>query len=100
MCMVSAVHQQIGPLIPTVTPGFPGWVPPNAAPNVPDYSKLFPKPDLTPEILKLVKECLEKLDRLDKHFGLKDCSVEATKKADFAAKIDKLIADAEALKGA
>jgi hypothetical protein len=100
MCVVSAVHQQIGPMIdPNWKPGYvPAGIP---APVI----NPFPWPPTPPksldaDILKEIRDILPRLDRIDKALGLKDCSAEEADKAAFRQKLDELIAAAEAIKAA
>jgi hypothetical protein len=94
MCVYSAYVQQIGEVYPGLLP------PPPPQPFNPFYPPLA-NPTYAPtdpELLKEIRALGKRLDAIDKALGLKDCSQEEAAKRAFEEKIDKLIADAAALK--
>lgn len=86
-----------------------GWTDPNSPNYMPlsppkEYLKpwmLTPAPPpptqsdktVTPDIAKQMLEVIERLDKLDKTMGFKDCAVEKEHKQVFLSKLQKLIDD-------
>lgn len=73
MCVVSAVMPQIKPWIDS-----PGWPTP-----------LPPGPDL--ETARLLREVLDRLDKIDQKLGLKDCKEEKEEKERVFKKLKELV---------
>lgn len=87
MCAVSAV-------MPQISDGLKPWLPVQA-PFISVPTEYVPQH--IRDLAKDVKDVLERLDRIDKALGLRDCAVEAAAKADFMAKLDALAQSAKEL---
>jgi hypothetical protein len=80
MCIVSMVVDGItNPYGPNKIPGLDEWL---EKKTWPDTQRPFfpPPPAVDPELARMLRDVLERLDRIDKKLGLKDCKVEQEKK--------------------